>query len=276
MCTQLASTLTRSLIRDADAEFRLEQHAASERDLVDGRLIFARRSGVDGDPEPRPDVDSVAELRRQSDRRIAGVAGGIERTEHIGLQRRLPMRPPRQPTGHRRRFQCRSCRSAARRREHRPRRTVRRRGPGRRRRASGDSDAARAIFMARSMLSRIWCRSASRLPRATAALGASSIHMLSVRLSRMTNSGTSSRTSSSPTDAHTGSRGQQEPEAHHGDVGHRIEHAVAGIAERGGRLAIAVDHHRRVLDHFPARLDEQRDEEPPLDRPAPRDQPQRR
>ena len=60
MCTQLASTLSRSLMLCADAELGLEQHPASEGDLV-RPVEFAGRAGVDRDSEPGPDVALLAQ-----------------------------------------------------------------------------------------------------------------------------------------------------------------------------------------------------------------------
>ena len=97
----------------------------------------------------------------------------------------------------------------------------------------------------------------------------------SVRLSRMTNNGTSSSTSDDRDRGPQGSlRAARKPKAIIAMSDKRIEHAVAGITDRRRRLAIAVDDHRRVLDHFPRRFDQQGDEEAALDRPIARDQPQ--
>ena len=70
----------------ADADLGLEQHPAAERDLV-GAEEIAGRAVVDGDADPRADEDAVAELRRQAGGGVAGVAGGVERPEGIGLER---------------------------------------------------------------------------------------------------------------------------------------------------------------------------------------------
>src|SRR5262249_24839646 len=45
--------------------------------------------------------------------------------------------------------------------------------------------------------------------------------------------------------------GEDEAERHHDDVAARIENAVPDVAQRDGRLAVAVDDERRVLQHFP-------------------------
>ena len=59
----------------ADADLRLEQHAAAESDLV-GAEEFAGRAGVDGEPEAGTEYRiRRAELRREADRGIIGVAG---------------------------------------------------------------------------------------------------------------------------------------------------------------------------------------------------------
>ena len=86
MWTQLASMLSAVIDLGADAEFRLEQHAAAECDSV-GALEFVGRAVVDGDADPRPDVELTAEFCRDAGRRIAGFARGIESSENIGLER---------------------------------------------------------------------------------------------------------------------------------------------------------------------------------------------
>src|SRR5207253_3007895 len=73
-----------------DAEFGLEQDSAAEVDLVVGQILkLLSRTVVDGDSDPGADVNSIAELRRQTDRRIARVSSGIQGAEHVGLKRRM-------------------------------------------------------------------------------------------------------------------------------------------------------------------------------------------
>ena len=56
---------------------------------------------------------------------------------------------------------------------------------------------------------------------------------------------------------------------HEADVGQRIEHAVARIAEADGDRAIAVDDQRRVLEQFPERLECDRDRQHISGKPLP-------
>ena len=69
--------------------------------------------------------------------------------------------------------------------------------------------------------------------------------MLSARLSRMAKSAASSRARARATVSQRGRR-RAAAERHHGDVAHRVEDAIAGIAQGDRRLAVAVDDHRRV------------------------------
>lgn len=54
------------------------------------------------------------------------------------------------------------------------------------------------------------------------------------------------------------SRGKEKAECHPGDIGHRVDNAIAGIAIRHGHFAIAVDNDRRVFENFPSALDQYR------------------
>ena len=111
----------------------------------------------------------------------------------------------------------------------------------------------------------------------TASLGASSIQTLSVRLSRMTSSGTSSSATPAAIDAHSGSlRAASEADRHHRDVAQRIDDAVAGIADARGRLAVAVDDHRRVLEDLPRASTSKATRKRRSTGPFARDQPQAR
>ena len=125
----------------------------------------------------------------------------------------------------------------------------------------------RAMAMLLAARSR-WCAAPSRCSCAACeaqapacharmeSLGASSIQTLSVRLSRMTISGTSSSASD---DQHRCPDGQlargEEAQGHHADVAQIVEDAVARVTERDGRLAVAVDDRRGVLGDFPGGLD---------------------
>src|SRR5207302_1576869 len=57
--------------------------------------------------------------------------------------------------------------------------------------------------------------------------------------------------------------GQRETEGAGRDVAERVDYGVARVAERGGRLAVALDDEVRVLDHFPKALSKDRDPESP-------------
>src|SRR5207237_1056509 len=57
--------------------------------------------------------------------------------------------------------------------------------------------------------------------------------------------------------------GQREAYGAGRDVAERVDDRVARVAERGGRLAVALDDEVRVLDHFPKALGKDRDPEPP-------------
>src|SRR4029078_12431588 len=73
---------------EADADLRLEEHPAAEVDLAVRRiLVILGRTRVHGDPEARPDVEPVAELRRQADRGVIGLARAVQRAEDVGLER---------------------------------------------------------------------------------------------------------------------------------------------------------------------------------------------
>jgi hypothetical protein len=52
------------------------------------------------------------------------------------------------------------------------------------------------------------------------------------------------------------------------DIANRIDHAVAGVAESDGRLAIPLDHDRQVLDNLPDPFNRHGHDEP-ADRPEP-------
>src|SRR5438067_1996787 len=196
----------------SDAELGLEQHAAAEGDLV-GAEMFGGRAGMDSDAEAGADVDALAELRRQAERGVTRLARGVDGAEQVGLQRCAGDAAPA-VTEHRvraafdtalvgRQFDVVDVEAAE---------QFAGMG-GRSGREGQDQKQARASHR------RAQCMAAQFVPphppachARTVSFGASSIQTLSVRLSRITNSGTNSSMTSRTTAAQTGSlRARRKP-----------------------------------------------------------------
>ena len=86
MCTQLPSTLSRSFTWAP--MLRLEKDAAAERNPVAAEKT-AGRTIVNGEAQPGPDVDGLADVEpgREACGRIVRLAGRVERPKDIGLER---------------------------------------------------------------------------------------------------------------------------------------------------------------------------------------------
>ena len=75
-------------------------------------------------------------------------------------------------------------------------------------------------------------------------------------------------------DPDLGKPGDHESNSGHGHIADGVEDAVADIAEGDGGFAVAVDDEGRILEEFPARFDEESDEEAVLHGQAAGDEPE--